>query len=585
MNIAHISLVLFITAGINLLLSLYSLRFIRSPGAPTFSLILLALSLYAFGYAMELKSSDVETILFWLRIQYTGIAFLPTLFIVLALYYTGAIKRLIYPLIAGMTLLSLATLFIQHTNPANLFYRSFQLVSHDQFVLAGFSKGPWYWVHQAYANLALLISCILYLRMMAGATGVNRIKASIMLFASLLPWLFYAIYLTGNSPHHIDLSPISFSIVGILTSAGIFWYHLLEYLPTALENVFESMTDGVVVLDKKFSLVSFNKSAASYIPDLRNLQPQSPATDLLTGLNLPLALQSPIEIDTAMGSGKNIRHFHVRAVPVYNLRNKIAGWAIVFMDITDRVLMENHLYAVEKHLNEVNKAKDKFLSIISHDLRNSFSLIINLSEMLLENVAADKKEPALNKGTIIHDTAQETYRLLENLLEWALVQHKGISPKLVSLQALELISSVIHHLKPLADHKELIIKSDIDPSLNFTGDENMLKLVIRNLISNAIKYSHRGGIISVFTTSENKRISINIRDEGVGMEAEDKQKLFQIGTSFSRQGTAKEMGTGLGLVLCYEFVKMHKGEMVVTSAPGKGSTFSVWIPIDGHRIV
>lgn len=575
------SILLLSTALINLSLAAYALRYRKSPGSLTYSFLMALLSLYSFGYAFELQAASVEEIYFWLKIEYLGIAFLPPLFIILALLYTG-LSHLLKPwLIVPLFMISFTTLFLQFTNYGNLFYLEMKLNMNAPFPLADFVKGPWYWAHQVFVNLMLLLSSILYIRMFRNSKGRNRIRALIMVLALDIPWGFYVLYLIGGSPYNIDLSPFSFSVAGILTALGIFRYHLLEYVPLALENVFNSMTDGVVIIDEDRCLVGFNPSAVGILPELSSAMKGKPIDGMVGSLPSLISLTDGFESDIDISHHGNVRYFHMRVVAVKTERKRLTGWAIIFTNITERKLKENALLDIEKKLKELNLTKDKFFAIIAHDLRNAFHLIINMADMIQDNIDQDNKQSALRKGKIIYETSVTTYNLLQNLLDWALMQLKGIPFKPVELLLIHLIQEEIKNLKTQWEQKELNLRCTIDKSLKIKADEEMLKTVFRNLISNAIKYSHPGGTITINATVRNGQITVEVCDNGVGMTQEEQNNLFKIESYFSKKGTASENGTGLGLKLCKEFIGKHGGEIWVNSAVGKGSTFYFSIPSSG----
>jgi signal transduction histidine kinase len=561
------------------LLAVYSLRYVKSPGTLAFSFILLSISLYAFGYAFELMSESLTDILFWLRIEYLGISFLPSLFIILALQYTGRSNLLKPWLVILLFSFSIFTFFFQFTNYNKLFYTQFRLDQYTNFTLAAFKKGIWYWIHQLFANLMLLFSCILYLLMIIHSHGINRARAAILLFASIIPWGFYIVYLSGGSPHNIDLSPFSFSIVGILGALGIFRYHLLDYVPLALEHVFDSMTDGVIILDNNNRLIEFNHSALDIFPELnKDLKGKDfvPVSEKYPELSF--STKEP-EKDIALKDATAPSYYHLRKVPVTNERKQLLGRALIISNITERKIKEMKLMAIEKKLTELNKSKDKFLAIIAHDLRNSFHLIINMSEIMVNSLEADDSKGILKKSKIIYDTALTTYDLLQNLLDWALIQQKGMHFRPHVLHPARLVEEVVDSMSTICEQKELKIIHQVDNHLKTWGDAEMLKIVLRNLISNAVKYSYPGGLIKVSAKSSDGFVTFEITDEGIGMTLEEQEKLFRLDSGLSRKGTASETGTGLGLVLCHEFIQTHGGRIWVNSTPGKGSIFSFNIPV------
>jgi signal transduction histidine kinase len=571
--------ILLITAAANFMLALYSLRYRKSPGIFIYCLLLLAFCFYSFGYAFELRSGDTASILFWLRVQYLGISFIPSLLIMLALHYTGRIKFLKPGIIAVLLLYGFVTLFMQFTNFKDLYYQNFNLLNSENLVFSDFSHGPWYWVHQSMMNLMLLISTVLYLIHVIRTTGTNQIRASIMFVSSIVPYIIYLIYISGYRPHNLDLNPFSFTLVGFLFAIGVFRFQLLEHLPITLEYVFNSMADGVVIIDNHGNLVSYNQSATRLYPQLIQRIKGEPLDILLKGLPPLSELRDGYEKEIEMQESESPEYFHIRVVALKNERNRSKGWTVIFTNVTERRLKENRLVHKEKVLKGLNANKDKFLAIIGHDLRNSFHLMINLSDMLISNIEKDNKEGALKKANIIYDTSVGTYHLLQNLLEWALLQQKGMQMNKTSQNITSLVKEEVLGLKTLYEQKDLTISHISDKPVIAMADREMIKTTLRNLISNAIKYSYPGGTIRITETVKPDAVTVSISDNGTGMTTEEQELLFGADGILSKKGTAAEDGTGLGLRLCREFVQLHHGEITVTSQPEKGSIFSFTIPL------
>jgi len=577
------SIILLTTALINIILAVYSLRYNKTLLTLTYSIMLFGISLYSFGYAMELQAGNLGEIMFWLNIQYIAIPFLPTIFFILAVQYTGRVKLFKPWLIVLLFLFSLTTLVFHFTNFNDLYYKELKLTHFQSIPLAAFVKGTWYWIHQGVSNILLLFSIILFLVMVIQSRGLNRIRASIMLFSSVVPWIFYIIYLSGNSPHNLDLLPFSFSIVGILSTLGIFRYRLLDLMPVALEHVFDSLTDGLVIMDTRKRLISHNSAASEIIPELSVSMKGKDVNQVLSIFPVLANPADGIESDVEITRDGILQYYHLRVVAVNSDQDRLFGWAIIFTNITGRKQKENKLLETERNLTELNASKDKFLAIIAHDLRNSFHLMINMSDMILNNIENNNKEGALRKSKIMYDNSISTYNLLQNLLEWAMIQQKGVHFRPQPLQVKQLLEEELRNLHSLYEQKELSVRNSLDSPLVITGDEDMLKTVFRNLISNAIKYSYRGGEIFITGTASEDLVTIEITDQGTGMTREEQEKLFRIDSYLSRKGTASENGSGLGLKLCKEFINLHGGEIWVTSWPGKGSTFGFTVPAASHQ--
>lgn len=225
-----------------------------------------------------------------------------------------------------------------------------------------------------------------------------------------------------------------------------------------------------------------------------------------------------------------------------------------------------------------NASKDKFFSIIAHDLKNPFSALLGLTELLIEQWDAIDEEIKISLLKDLQTSSKVTYNLLQNLLEWSRSQTGKIKVETVSLDAGNLVTETINILQKQAEIKEITIQNNIPAGTLCLADQNMSSTVFRNLISNAIKFTNQGGIVDVKVTSEDNLYQFCIEDNGIGMSDEIKSKLFRITEKVKQQGTAKEEGTGLGLILCKEFVEKNGGSIWIESEPEKGSKFFFTLP-------
>jgi len=247
-------------------------------------------------------------------------------------------------------------------------------------------------------------------------------------------------------------------------------------------------------------------------------------------------------------------------------------------DIAERKLIAEALSKSEAFLKELNATKDKFFSIIAHDLKNPFNTILGLSEILRDEVKDLDAGTIAKYADVINTSATHTFELLVNLLDWSRMQQGKIpfEPKAIFIN--QLVSNEIEGLSANAHQKEIRLTAKLPVNIILTIDENMIRTVLRNLISNAIKFTSKHGMVEVSALEQEGQVIITVSDSGVGMKAETIEKLFKIETSFTTRGTENEKGTGLGLLLCKEFIDKHGGSIRVESEEGKGCAFSVAIP-------
>jgi PAS domain S-box-containing protein len=232
----------------------------------------------------------------------------------------------------------------------------------------------------------------------------------------------------------------------------------------------------------------------------------------------------------------------------------------------------------EKELKALNASKDKFFSIIAHDLRSPFATILGLAELLTEGMDSLTKEEIKLMFDDMFKSAKSTFNLLENILQWAGVKTRKISYNPLNFDLKEAVDKIVDLYSNSAVHKKIILTSEIKANICVYGDINMVELVIRNLISNAIKFTDAGGEIKVSAIAEEDFIRITVIDNGIGIPRDKIEKLFLIEENTSTPGTRDEKGSGLGLILCKEFVEINKGKMRVESELKTGSKFSFTLP-------
>jgi PAS domain S-box-containing protein len=232
-------------------------------------------------------------------------------------------------------------------------------------------------------------------------------------------------------------------------------------------------------------------------------------------------------------------------------------------------------------LEKINAEKDKFFSIIAHDLKSPFHAFLGLTGMMAENISDFSIDELASLSKEMNSKANNLFKLLKNLLEWARMQRGSMVFNPVEIDFSKLLSEIIHSLSSNTHQKEITLVNNINTKILLTADENMLNSIFQNLVNNAIKFTKRGGKIAISSTynDSDKSIVISIKDSGIGMKNELLNKLFKIEEKVGHEGTEGEESTGLGLLLCKEFVQKHNGKIWAESEPEKGSTFFVELPL------
>ncbi|MBI5326352.1 MAG: response regulator [Ignavibacteriae bacterium] len=254
---------------------------------------------------------------------------------------------------------------------------------------------------------------------------------------------------------------------------------------------------------------------------------------------------------------------------------------MVEQNANELLLANERLYESEENLRILNASKDRFFSILAHDLRGPFQGLLGFSKILHNDFKNLKTEETQDIIEDLYHSAEQIYKLLDHLLLWSRIQRGVLEYKPENCNIRNIVSVNIDLLRSLAGRKNIELLSEINEEFEFISDPNMINTVLRNLISNAIKFTGGGGKIRISANkTKDGYLLVSVKDNGIGILEEDLQKLFKIDTYFTSPGTSGEKGTGLGLVLCKDLIEKCKGKIHVESQVDKGSTFSFLIPIN-----
>lgn len=277
---------------------------------------------------------------------------------------------------------------------------------------------------------------------------------------------------------------------------------------------------------------------------------------------------NPVEVKLASDENKSTKNSDSGRLMFAEDLDVIEKYASELISVTKK------LYESEQKLRELNLSKDRFFSIISHDLKNSFTAILGLSRLLSSENYHNNSESVKETSALIYQSSQKLYTLLENLLEWARLQRDEIKFGPSSFNIYEAAEDIIGLFNLKLKQKNINLQNQIDSELIINADQNMIKTVMRNLISNAINFTHSGGNIILKSKLVDSRAEITIEDSGIGIKKENLDKLFRIDQKFIGENTEGERGSGLGLILCKEFIEKNNGTIRAESEFGKGTSFT-----------
>ncbi len=271
-------------------------------------------------------------------------------------------------------------------------------------------------------------------------------------------------------------------------------------------------------------------------------------------------------------------HLNCLIAPWLSNHADTIGYTVHIRDVTRRKNAELELKRIAKDLQQLNYEKDKFQSIIAHDLRSPFTGLLGYTKLLKEEFNEITNEDKYIYIEKIEKLCADTLGLLENLLEWSKLQSEKTIFEPVSFNLLVELHQIIEVARDLAELKSIKLKNNLADSIEIIADKNMLKTVVRNLLANAIKFTHSGGEIILTAEKSEVHTHLSVKDTGVGISNHDLNKLFKMNSEFKSLGTNNEKGSGIGLLLCKDIIQKHNGEIFVESELGVGTKVSFKIP-------
>ena len=355
-------------------------------------------------------------------------------------------------------------------------------------------------------------------------------------------------------------------------------------------KLIENMDEGVILVSPESAIVQHNQAALNILEvstrSLAGIQvadfnlktihedgTEFPAHDHPAMITIRKNIPQHNVIMGIVLQNNTTKWLKINSEPFYLSDNENVHALVSFSDITS-------LVEKEKKLMESNATKDRFFSILAHDLKNPFNALLGFTELLMQNY--DRYDAQKHKKfiSLLNRSAKSAHLLLENLLIWSRSQRDTIAFNPAKTAVKPIIDLIFRQHESGFITKSIAVSSHIEPDkINVYADIEMLKTVLRNLISNAIKFTPENGEISVSCTESPTDTIFSVKDSGVGIKKEDQKKLFQVDSTFTSEGTRREKGTGLGLILCKDFVERHGGKINVKSKKGSGSTFTFTIPL------
>jgi signal transduction histidine kinase len=576
------STLLLLATGLMLFISFLSYRKRHLSVAKTMILIMLAAAFYAFGYAFEILSRSLSEMKFWLQIEYLGIPFITTLWLFLVIQFTGAAPRFRVRLAVLLFVVPVAIFFLHLTNDwHHLIYERYILNKETSLPLYTTVKGPGYRVHTIYNYTVLLCGIWLFIPMYWRALPIVRKQIIVLILGAAAPVLCNLIFWFGLN---VDLTPFGFAVSGVVYVWGIFRFNLLRLTPLALVKMFDTIQDGVILLDYEDQIVSYNRAAEVVLPELGATK-RYPAharevlsawPELLERISVSSIRDERFPFQRFQSD--RIKYYTCSLSFIFETGTTLIGKMLMFNDITEMKKNEARLHENARQLSELNAFKDKLFTVVAHDIRDPIALLVNLTELLGEELTeVDTEHADLLQG--IKGQVRSTYHLVENLLDWYRGQNGKVAFRPLAWNLQQVVRQALSLAGTRAEMKQIRITEEIDEKLTVSADKEMLDLILRNLLSNAIKFIGIGGMIEISAALMGDLIVVSVRDNGIGIDEETSELLRQEEPFFKAPVAGDDEGkTRFGLVLTREFVRINGGSLWFDSVPGDGTTFSFTLP-------
>jgi PAS domain S-box-containing protein len=545
-----------------------------------FAITMLLVAIWALAYGFELSSSTLEAMLRWVRIEYVGIAFAPGTWLWFCLKYTGLhnwTSRKFFPLVFGIPIL---TFLLVVSNPwHHLHYKEVDIYLDGPFPLLAITVGPWYYVHVGFFYISLFTGSLLLVYRFRFAEAFFKNQTYLLLLAGFVPWVFNLVYLFGYRPfEHIDLTPYAFLFMYIFVGIGLLRFELFNIRPIARDKVFEVITKGILVFDPSLRIIDFNPSIKKWIGKKpseiigKSIAGVIPGSESLEAF---LSKKEQAKTEASLKIGEIVKDYSVEFIPMLGSKSNVTGMLVLFEDITQEKSIQNQILRQSEELKNMNSLKDKLFSIISHDLKGP---IFGIRELIKLSQNGDvSRDDFFDILPEINKSMDSVSILLENLLAWTSSQMKGefIQKKFFDLE--KLVDQEFDLFENMAKEKGITLRVQRYGNLEVFADKNMIDLSLRNLISNAIKFSGKGDLVTIILKDMGSEVQVKVKDTGLGINAENLEKLRRR-ESFTTPGKNKEGGTGLGMLLVHEYVKKNGGELQIQSQESLGSEFTFNIP-------
>lgn len=567
-GISTVSLITIIfSAMLMCILFMYAIVYRQERGVRYFVWVLGCRVVYAGGVILELSSVDLAAKLFFRNVEQTTLVFIVPLMVLFVLDLVGMDRWLRWKwLLIG--LFACWSLLIWTDPYWHVIYNTQELINGHLVT----TKTPYALAFNLLCY-AMIAGCVFALvRYIQSARPEIRKSGMWLLLLGCIPLLveMMKLVMPALSPWLLPISVYS-GMCGIVMFWIIMRKRLFSSVPLARNIVVETMHEGMLIANTDGKVIDGNRFASELVLGNKNESILGRRIEEMLApwpewLSACLRMEE-CRIEISGQSGCEERSYIVNVYPFFSQRQRRLGTISIIIDITEKQ------QALEQ-IARLNQMKDQLLTAVSHDIRDPLSIQVNLVE-LLDTTKKTFHQPEIEIIHTLSEQVRHTYAMVDNLLEWFRGQKEGLILHPESLSVPEVVEEAGRLLALNMLDKQLILRVDVDDTIQVNADRAALILVVRNLLSNAVKFSNPGGVIVVSAKSSGGKAEISVQDNGIGMSEEQLRQLFDETRFDSTPGTSGERGTGLGLLVSRQFLRMSGGRLDVHSEPGRGSKFTI----------
>jgi len=582
---------LFLAALISFIVAVVVLRKRSTSWGLTYALLMATVGSWCLGYAMELMSTGLAAKIFWTDVQYIGVVAVPLLWMVFVCQYTNRDHWLSSNILLLMSILPVVTLILAWSNNiSGLVLNNLQLAIRGEYVVLTLKHGIFFWIYVVYSYSLLLASIFILLQTMLRSYQLYRDQIWFLLIAALAPWVGNALYNFGFSPN-LDLTPLGFTLTGLVVVWNILRYQFLDLVPMARETVVERMSDGMIVLDLQKRVVDLNPAAQRITGRAQKLAIGETISDLFPEYpDIDNQIEATSEFHKEINfAGQQNAYYDLHVSELCGRNGEVSGHLIVVGDITQRKRAEkereemlNEIRAANEQLKKIDRTKDEFLSIVTHDLKTPLTVILGYAGVLLSGMGGVITDHQRGMIETMKRQAISQQEMIDTILDYTRMEFGRIvvNPEKIPLN--EMVKEMVEAIQLEADKKKIKIKLNAPAEeITLYADKRMMGRIINNLIGNAIKYTPEGGDIQVSFVRENDIVRFTFADTGIGIEKEHLGKIFEKFFIVDAAGARERRSLGLGLSIVKSFIEAHAGKIWAESEGlGQGSRFIVEMPLE-----